>query len=107
MHVLLIEDSDDDACLIRELLQEKEEAGIQLEWVDRLSRGLTQLAEGKSDLVLLDLSLPDSHGLETFETVQCHAPDIPVVVLTGLDDEAKANQAVRKGAQDYLVKGRL
>ena len=107
MHVLLIEDNEDDACLIREMLLEKQEAGIRLEWVDRLSRGMTQLAQGKSDLVLLDLSLPDSHGLETFDTVQSCAQDVPIVVLTGLDDEAMANQAVRRGAQDYLVKGRL
>jgi signal transduction histidine kinase len=107
MHVLLIEDNEDDACLIREMLLENQGVGIQLEWVDRLSRGLTQLAQGKTDLVLLDLSLPDSQGLETFDTVQSCAQDVPIVVLTGLDDEAMANQAVRRGAQDYLVKGRL
>jgi len=107
MHVLLIEDNEDDAYLIREMLLEKQEAGILLEWVDRLSRGLAQLAQSKSDLVLLDLSLPDSHGLETFDTVQGFAPDVPIVVLTGLDDEAMANRAVRRGAQDYLVKGQL
>jgi len=107
MHVLLIEDNEDDAYLFREMLLEKPEAGIQLEWVDRLSRGLTQLAQGKSDLVLLDLSLPDSQGLETFDRVQSCAQDVPIVVLTGLDDESMANQAVRRGAQDYLVKGRL
>jgi signal transduction histidine kinase len=107
MHVLLIEDNEDDAYLIREMLQEKPDLGIQLEWVDRLSSGLTQLAQGRTDLVLLDLSLPDSYGLDTFETVHRSAPDAPIVALTGLDDEAMANQAVRKGAQDYLVKGRL
>ena len=107
MRVLLIEDNEDDAYLIREMLLEKQAAGIHLEWVDRLSSGLTQLAQSESDLVLLDLSLPDSHGLETFDAVQGRAPDMPIVVLTGLDDEAMANQAVRRGAQDYLVKGRL
>ncbi|MBK5281651.1 MAG: response regulator [Nitrospiraceae bacterium] len=107
MRVLLIEDNEDDAILIREMLAEKKDLGIELEWVDRLSRGLTELGSGKIDLVLLDLSLPDSHGLETFDTVQHCAPDVPIVVLTGLDDEAMANQAVRRGAQDYLVKGRL
>ena len=107
MRVLLIEDNEDDACLIREMLMEKEDAGILLVWVDRLETGLTRLAENKSDLVLLDLSLPDSHGLETFDLVQGCAKDVPIVVLTGLDDEVMANQAVRRGAQDYLVKGRL
>jgi signal transduction histidine kinase len=107
MHVLLIEDNEDDACLIREMLLEKQEVGFQLEWVDRLGSGLTRLAQGKVDLVLLDLSLPDSHGLETLEKIQAQAPDVPIVVLTGLDDETIANQAVQRGAQDYLVKGRL
>jgi two-component system, cell cycle sensor histidine kinase and response regulator CckA len=107
MQILLIEDNEDDACLIQEMLLEKPEADIQLEWADSVSRGLNQLALGKSGLVLLDLSLPDSHGLETFDTVQSYAQDVPIVVLTGLDDETMANQAVRRGAQDYLVKGRL
>ena len=107
MRVLLIEDNEDDAILIQEMLAEKKDLGIELEWVDRLSSGLTELVSGKIDLVLLDLSLPDSHGLETFETVQSCAQDVPIVVLTGLDDQAMANQAVRRGAQDYLVKGRL
>ena len=107
MHVLLIEDNEDDACLIREMLIEKKEAGVDLEWVSQLGIGLTRLAQGNLDLVLLDLSLPDSHGLETFDRVQTQAQDLPIVVLTGLDDEAMANQAVRRGAQDYLVKGQL
>lgn len=107
MRILLIEDNDDDACLIREMLQTKNDAGVDLEWVDRMAKGLRRLAEGKVDLILLDLSLPDSQGLETFDKVQAYAPDLPVVVLTGLDDEAMAVQAVRRGTQDYLVKGRL
>src|SRR6185436_13162219 len=107
MRVLLIEDSEDDAYLIREMLMEKEDAGILLVWVDRLGTGLTRLAENKNDLILLNLSLPDNHGLETFDLVQGCAKDVPIVVLTGLDDEVMANQAVRRGAQDYLVKGRL
>ena len=107
MRVLLIEDNEDDFCLIREMLQERREAEVDLEWVDRLGSGLTQLAHGKVDLVLLDLSLPDSHGLETLDKIQIEAPDVPIVVLTELDDEAMAVQAVRRGAQDYLVKGQL
>ena len=106
MHVLLIEDNEDDACLIGETLTERTAADIELEWVDRLGSGLTRLAEDKIDLVLLDLSLPDSHGLETLDKVQGQTPDVPVIVLTHLDDEAVAVQAVRKGAQDYLLKGR-
>ncbi len=107
MRVLLIEDNEDDAIIIREMLAEKQELCIELEWADCLSRGLTHLASGTMDLVLLDLSLPDAQGLETFTRVQAHAQDMPIVMLTGLDDEALASQAVRRGAQDYLVKGRL
>ncbi len=106
MHVLLIEDNEDDAYLIGETLTERTAADIELEWVDRLESGLTRLAEGKIDVVLLDLSLPDSHGLETLDKVQRQASDVPVIVMTHLDDEAMAVQAVRRGAQDYLVKGR-
>src|SRR6185503_15350854 len=100
MHVLLIEDNEDDAYLIGETLAERTAADVGLEW------GLTRLAEGKIDVVLLDLSLPDSHGLETLDKVQRQTPDVPVIVMTHLDDEAMAVQAVRRGAQDYLVKGR-
>jgi DNA-binding response OmpR family regulator len=107
MRVLLIEDNEDDAHFIREMLAERKSAGIELEWADQLGRGLMRLAEGKIDLVLLDLSLPDSHGLSTFDKVTADRPDLPIVVLTGLDDEGMAVQAVRKGAQDYLVKTRL
>ncbi len=106
MHVLLIEDNEDDAYLIGETLTERTATDVELEWVDRLGSGLTRLAEDKIDLVLLDLSLPDSHGLETLDKVQRQTPDVPVIVLTHLDDEAMAVQAVRRGAQDYLVKGR-
>jgi DNA-binding response OmpR family regulator len=107
MRVLLIEDNEDDAHFIREMLAERKSAVIELEWADQLGRGLTRLTEDKIDVVLLDLSLPDSHGLPTFDKVLAHRPGLPIVVLTGLDDEEMAIHAVRKGAQDYLVKGRL
>ncbi|HKO31401.1 MAG TPA: PAS domain S-box protein [Nitrospiraceae bacterium] len=106
MNVLLIEDNEDDACLIGELLTERIAADIKLEWTDRLGSGLTRVTEGKVDVVLLDLSLPDSHGLETLDQIRALLPDLPVIVLTHLDDEETAVRAVRKGAQDYLVKGR-
>ena len=67
--------------------------------------GPGKLGRGEIDLVLLDLGLPDSRGLETFVRAYAHAPQVPFVVLTGLDDETLALTAVRKGAQDYLVKG--
>ena len=105
MRVLLIEGNEDDACLIGETLTEPTVQDIELEWVDRLESGLTRLTEDKIDVVLLNLSLPDSQGLETLDKVQGQTSDVPVIVLTHLDDEAMAVQAMRKGAQDYLVKG--
>ncbi|MEW6245990.1 MAG: response regulator [Nitrospirota bacterium] len=107
MRVLLIEDNEDDAYLIKESLSEGKGGDYALEWTDRLRRGLKKLTEGHFDVVLLDLSLPDSQGLDTFDQARALAQDIPLVVITGLDDEGLAVQAMRKGAQDYLVKGQL
>jgi two-component system sensor histidine kinase UhpB len=102
--LLLIEDNPGDARLIREMLAEAETGSFALEWVPRLSEGLERLKKGEIDLVLLDLGLPDSQGLDTFIKGYAHAPEIPFVLLTGLDDETLALSAVRQGAQDYLVK---
>ena len=107
MRILLIEDNEDDMYLIRESLAEREEATFDLEWATSLERGLSFLADGQFEVVLLDLSLPDSQGIATLERTQERAHDVPVVVLTGLNDEAVALQTMRKGAQDYLVKGRI
>ncbi|HXN14969.1 MAG TPA: EAL domain-containing protein, partial [Usitatibacter sp.] len=74
---------------------------------DRLSRGLELLSLKETELVLLDLSLPDSHGLETFAKVYAHAPKVPIIVLSGNDDQTLALYAVKSGAQDYLVKGKI
>lgn len=106
MHVLLIEDNEDDADLIREALSSRSSHSIALEWADRLETGFSKLAGGPIDAVLLDLSLPDSHGLETLDRVRTRVQDAPVIVLTGLDDDRVAEEALRHGAQDYLVKGR-
>jgi two-component system, NarL family, sensor histidine kinase UhpB len=103
--ILLIEDNPGDAHLIREMLAEAKAGSFALEWVPRLSEGLERLNRGGIDLVLLDLGLPDSRGLDTFLQGYAHAPEIPFVLLTGLDDETMALSAVRQGAQDYLVKG--
>jgi two-component system phosphate regulon sensor histidine kinase PhoR len=105
--ILLIEDNPADARLLREMLVEIRDAPFELEWVERLSAGLERLTKGDVDAVLLDLSLPDSQGLETFLRVQAQAPHVPITVLSGLDDAALALQAVREGAQDYLVKGKI
>jgi diguanylate cyclase (GGDEF)-like protein len=109
--VLLIEDNPGDARLIREMLAEDPEAPFQLHFAERLAHGLELITKageaGSLALVLLDLSLPDSFGLETFAKVYAQAPQVPIIVLTGNDDQTVALSAVKSGAQDYLVKSRL
>jgi len=105
--VLLIEDNPGDVRLIREMLSEASTVSFDLECAGRLSTGLERLATGGTDVVLLDLGLPDSWGWETFTRVHAQAPEVPIVVLTGLDDATLTVKAVREGAQDYLVKKQL
>jgi serine phosphatase RsbU (regulator of sigma subunit) len=107
LQVLLVEDNPGDARLIREMLKESGEVRFELTGADRLDRGVELLDRDRFTVVLLDLSLPDSHGLETFRALRAHTADVPVVVLTGLADENMAIQAVQEGAQDYLVKGEV
>ena len=107
LKVLLIEDNPGDARLIREMLIAMKGRAFDVECADRLSIGLDHLAEGGIDVILLDLSLPDSQGLDTFVRAQAQASGVPIVVLTGLDDETLAVRAVQEGAQDYLVKGHV
>jgi signal transduction histidine kinase/CheY-like chemotaxis protein len=104
MQVLLVEDNDDDVLLIQESLSETK---ISIARAERLSSALEQLAKGGFDAVLLDLSLPDSQGLDTIGRVHRQAPDVPIVVLTGLNDEVAAVKALERGAQDYLIKGQV
>ena len=106
-NVLLIEDNPGDARLIREMIAEDPGAPFELHCAERLSHGLDFLASRPAGLVLLDLSLPDSLGLETFAKVFAHSPAVPIIVLTGTDDATVALKAVQGGAQDYLVKGKL
>ena len=105
--VLLVEDNPGDARLIREMLAEDDSRAFKLRHADRLSHGLDCLATGEFGLVLLDLSLPDSFGIDTFTTVFTRAPRVPIIVLTGTDDETLALSAVKTGAQDYLIKGKV
>jgi phosphoserine phosphatase RsbU/P len=106
IRALLIEDNPGDARLIREMLREVSQA-LEVVHVDRLAAGLEHLADHSMDAILLDLSLPDSTGFETFARTHTAAPNVPIVVLSGLDDEETAVRAVQAGAQDYLVKGRV
>lgn len=107
LKALLVEDNYRDTDLIREMLLEPNGATVELERVARLTHGLDRLDKGSFDLVLLDLSLPDSHGFETFITTRNYVPQMPIIVLTGLNDENLAIKAVREGAQDYLIKGEV
>ena len=104
--VLLVEDNPGDARIIIESLREAS-SDFDLQRVDHLKAALERLGHAAVDVVLLDLGLPDSQGLDTFERAHRHAVNEPIVVLSGLDDENLALQAVRRGAQDYLVKGRI
>jgi signal transduction histidine kinase len=102
-NVLLIEDNPGDADLVRLRLVEGQSA-VNVNCVNRLSDGLASLTRETPSVVLLDLNLPDSHGAETFRRVMDHSPHVPVVVLSGQEDEALAMKAVRHGVQDYLLK---
>src|SRR5271155_954370 len=103
-NVLLIEDNPGDADLVRLRLVEGK-SPVTVSCVNRLSDGLAALTKNTPAVVLLDLNLPDSHGADTFRRVMEHAPNVPVVVLSGQDDEVLAMKAVHQGVQDYLIKG--
>ena len=103
-HILLIEDNPGDVILVKELLNLTEKFQIDLTHVDSLSDGLAYLNNNHFALVLLDLGLPDSQGLNTLLKLQEQAPDVPTVVLTDFDDGLFATQLVQQGAQDYLLK---
>jgi len=105
IRVLLIEDDEDDYVITGEFLAEAQGETFNLKWASTLADGLTQLRNGDFDVILLDLTLPDSHGWRTFVDTHSHAPDVPVILLTGTNDESLGVQAVHQGAQDYLVKG--
>jgi two-component system cell cycle sensor histidine kinase/response regulator CckA len=106
IRVLLVEDNPGDARLFTELVRDAS-AQLKLVHVDRLATAISRLGHDQFDVMLLDLSLPDADGLDTLVRARSEAPKIPIVVLTGHDDEALAVRAVRAGAQDYLVKGRV
>jgi len=103
--VLLVEDDPGDAYLVRYMLDEEEKTGFEVSHAERLGKAVELLHERAFGVVLLDLSLPDSRGLETLYRVREAAPEVAVVVLSGVDDEEMALRALQNGAQDYLVKG--
>jgi signal transduction histidine kinase len=105
--VLLVEDDEEDYMITRELLCDGGRLDLEVVWARSLQEGLAKLKTTAVQVVLLDLNLPDSSGWETFEAAHANAPDAPIILLTGLSDEALGIQSVQKGAQDYLVKGRI
>lgn len=112
INILIIEDNPADARLIQELLAEVEAPesitiNFTFKTADKLEYGLELLSSEPFDVVMLDLSLPDSQGIDTFKQTQKNNTDVPIIVLSGLDDENMAVQSVREGAQDYLVKGNI
>jgi PAS domain S-box-containing protein len=107
IHVLLIEDDPDDILLLKESLTEIGMANFRLGIADRLSRGLIELRMENYDVIMLDLNLPDSRGLETLTSIIKIFPKIPIVVISGLADDVTTIEAVRRGAQDYIVKGEI
>jgi len=106
--VLLVEDNPDDARLVQKFLANGANGRFVVEWVDRCQAGRERLSKGGIDVVLSDLKLPDSVGLDTFRALHTHAPDVPIVLLTGTyAEEQLAIQALHEGAQDYLLKGQV
>jgi PAS domain S-box-containing protein len=107
LQLLLIEDNPGDARLIREMLRDSTDVKFDIQWVERLTEGLDSLRDNTIDIILLDLMLPDSQGIDTFLAMQTESVRTPIIILTGLDDEELAVEALRHGAQDYLLKGDL
>lgn len=102
----MVEDDPNHAEIFQRTIHALGDQRYQIDWVSSLGAGLEKLSTSTYDLVVLDLNLPDSNGLDTFGRVHAHAPEVPILIHTGMDDESQAVRAVRAGAQDYLVKGR-
>lgn len=112
INILLVEDNPADARLVQETLLETaggqpSRSRFRLTVADCLSAGQDLLTQGNVDVILLDLSLPDSDGLDTLLNISAQAPTLPIIVMTGLDDESVTMGALQAGAQDYLIKGEL
>ena len=105
--LLLLEDNEVDACFVMEMLQKADDQLWQITRAQKLSTALELLSQAQFEVVLLDLSLPDSQGLDTLVRVQVVAPNLPIIVLTGIEDQQISLQALSQGAQDYLVKGKI
>jgi signal transduction histidine kinase len=107
LQVLLVEDNAGDARLLHEMFRKEKAGNFVLTHLLRMTEAVEHLEKGGVDILLLDMGLPDGHGLDTVRRARAAAPHVPVIVLTGLDDEALAAQAMKEGAQDYLIKGQI
>ena len=107
LQVLLVEDNAGDARLLREMFSKEKPGSFELTHLLRMSEAVGHLEKGGVDVVLLDMGLPDGHGLDTVRRAHAVAPGVPVIILTGLDDEELAAAAMKEGAQDYLIKGQI
>jgi len=104
MRILLIEDDRIEAALVREQIAASALAGASIEHSQRLTAGLDRLRTRRYDVVLLDLNLPDGNGIDNLHRTKAVAPNVPVIILTNVEDEEGASAAVGNGAQDYLIK---
>lgn len=107
LRVLLVEDNAVSAQVVKMMLARAETSTFEVQVAESLMDALDLIGTGRFDVILLDLSLPDSDGLGTLTTIRVHAPNLPVLVLTGSDNEALANSTLQHGAQDYIVKGKF
>lgn len=107
IRLLLVEDNPGDARLFAETIKEARAFQFELAHRSSIDQALAFLAQSSPDMIVLDLGLPDAGGVDAVRNIHLAAPEVPLVVLTGLDDEASAVQALHAGAQDYLVKGQL
>src|SRR3990170_2739845 len=105
--LLVVEDSPGDARLLREMFDQDDTKSTVMTHVETMKDAEKLLADHHFDIVLLDLGLPDAQGLEAVQRAHCAAPAVPLVVLSGLDDERLAVEALQDGAQDYLIKGQI
>ena len=107
LQVLVVEDNAGDVRLLREMFSGERPGSFELTHLLRMSEAEIHLAKGGVDITLLDMGLPDGHGLETVRRAHAAAPHVPLIILTGLDDEALAAEAMTQGAQDYMIKGQI
>ena len=107
LHILLVEDNLGDVRLLREMFATEPVGSFDITHLPRLGLALNHLAKGGVDIVILDLGLPDGNGMDIVRRVRILAPGVPVVVLTGWDDDAAVAEAMMEGVQDYLVKGQI